>query len=46
VSLKEFQSHNPRVPQTMATHLIDLAEGEWDDDYDRFFTARCGPRGV
>jgi hypothetical protein len=25
----------------MATHLIDLHEGVWDDDYDRFFEARC-----
>lgn len=39
--MEEFARHNDNFDNTMATHLIDLDEGVWDDDYDRFFQARC-----
>lgn len=39
--MKEFAQHNDNLEETMSTHLIDLGKGVWDDDYDRFFHARC-----
>ncbi len=39
--MKEFAKHNDKLQATMATHLIDLDEGVWDDEYERFFDARC-----
>jgi len=39
--MKEFKKHNKNLEQTMATHLIALNEGVWDDDYDSFFASRC-----
>ena len=39
--MEEFSKHNSNLDETMATHLIDLKAGVWDDDYDAFFDARC-----
>ena len=39
--MEEFAEHNPTLQETMDTHLIDLEEGVWDDDYDKFFQSRC-----
>ena len=44
--MREFKKQNANLAATMATHLIDLDAGVWDDDYDRFFAARCGAISV
>ena len=41
--MKSFISRNPEIAKCMATHLIKLdgTFGVMDDDYDKFFKARC-----
>lgn len=39
--MEEFSEHNDNLESTMKTHLIDMDEGVWDDDYERFHKARC-----
>src|SRR5579863_7781863 len=40
--MKEFQAGNPKLAQTMQTHLIYLdAFGIWNDDFDTFLERRC-----
>lgn len=42
--MKEFKDSNPRLSQTMTTHLIkDLGKfGVWSDDYQKFLDKRAG----
>jgi hypothetical protein len=38
----QFARHNSEIAETMQSHLIDLDNfGVWQDDYERFITARC-----
>ncbi|MFG0305765.1 MAG: DUF262 domain-containing protein [Phycisphaerales bacterium JB040] len=39
--LTEFKAHNLDLQSTMDTHLVDLSEGVWDDDYEAFLASRC-----
>lgn len=40
--MKDFATHNPKLEQTMVTHLIDVNNfGIWTDDFDTFFERRC-----
>ncbi len=40
--MRAFAERNPRLSQTMTTHLIDVDDfGVWDNDYDLFFRKRC-----
>ena len=39
--LTEFKAHNTNLQATMDTHLVELSEGVWDDDYEAFLASRC-----
>jgi len=41
--MRAFQKQNPKLTQTMGSHLIgDFNEfGVWEDDYEKFFAKRC-----
>ncbi len=41
--MKKFQKMNPKLSDTMKTHLIDDLKyfGVWDDNYEKFFNARA-----
>ena len=42
VYMKKFKAHNPKLKETMETHLIDVDTfGVWDDDFDTFIDKRC-----